>query len=381
MSKKKKIIIISIAAFVLIAGSVTATLLILRHNTTLYNDTVNTSMLNISDWSSQFDRATNHERRVALYHGLRSSHTEYISMESSSNNEIVNLFETTLSTMETRFFDYYNTTITEVEGVIVPELLTEIISVFDNNISRLSTIKTGISDDAVFSNDITRLNQLNNKAENLLGYFRDANVWLSGIVEYNDKFSAASRDEKFTVFKEILSFQEDFKNSASTNELVESELNAAVEEKRMWFADWYTDNITWLHLSTTNDHGIEETINALKQLTDLAQLLASEGEVLFASVGINLLNSSIDDAVSNNLTVLRNTGISAINDKGFHEGAAEKAIEHFNEAFAEWKENFSDSQSPLKFEELLQEAVEIGEAENITFLRAEAARRTRVGST
>lgn len=381
MSKTKKITI-SIIAFVLLAGGGTTTaLLVMRHNTTLYNNYVNTSLENVDNWNTQFNSATSHERKVALYHGMNESHAEYISRETSNNDEIVSLLEATIFNMKEHFFDYYSTRIAEVEGVELPEHITEIISVLDDNINRLSSIKTEISNDGVFANDNSKLNQLNDKADSSLNLFAETNAWLISMVELSENFSVSDRDEKFIVFNELLNLQEEFENSGFTSDLIDSELNSKITGKRVWFFDWYTENLALLHFSTDKNHTIEEIINALIQLNDVEQLFAKESGILFTPAGVSAFSRNIGESISNNLKVLDNAGIKMIDDKDFREDAAEKAIEHLREAFAEWKEDIKDNEHLQTFEIILQETIEIGETEHIEALRREAARRTRVGFT
>ena len=379
MNKKKKMIIMLIAiAFILIGGGITTILLVMRYNTIQHENYVNTSLQNIDNWNAQFHEATTLERRNELYHNLNSAQIEYISGDSSNNDEIIARFEITLSTMKEYFFEYFYAKISEIERADPPEQLYEIVLVIDDYINRLNLIKAEISDSGVFTNDTTRLNQLNDKATSLLGQFEEKNEWLSSINELNERFIIADRDEKFVVFNEFLRLQEDFDSSDYESDLIYTVLGEIISEKRIWFHDWYTDEITSLGQTIRTQQGV---INALMQLNDLAEIFSAESKVLFTPDVITALNSSFDEAISNNLSALEKMGIARIYEENFRSEAAEKAIEYFIESFIEWKEDHRDYEHLVTFDELVQEAIELGQHEHIASLRSETARRTRIGFT
>jgi len=409
VSKKKKIII-SIVAFFLIAGGISTTtvFLINRHYTIQsaiqsaiqYENYINTSLQNIDEWYYQFNSTTDQERKVELFHGLNDSHLGYISRDSGYSNEVADKYQTISGAMMGHFFDYFYTKIAKVEETEVTEMLIDIISEFDNRIIKLNAIKEEISDGGVFNNDVTRLNQLTEKAESLLNYYTVSSEWLTGIAEQNEKFLTANRDAKFVIFTDIIKLQENFDNNGLTYALISTKLIETATEKRLWFYDWYTDNIALLRLSITpddisegEDEGDEDTlsterqqklesiVNTLIQLNDLALLFALECETLFAPIGVRALNRSFDETMSNNLTVLEDFGIEVINSYNFHSDATEIAVEHFRTAFADWKENRSDNEHLLTFEDVLHKTIEVGEFEHIASMLAETSRRTRLGFT
>jgi hypothetical protein len=395
-----KIILVTIAAVLLAGGMATANLAA-RHHTMQYEAYVSTSLQIIDDWNHHFDSTDDHDRRVDLYYGLNSNHIEYINRESGNDAEIANRYETTLLSMKEQIFNHYYVKITEVEELEIPDLLTEVFPLFKDNAERLYVIKNEISDDGIFNNDTVRLNQLKDKADDLIGYFTEASIWLSSIAEQNERFSKALRDEKFVVFNDILRLQKENDNSDFSCDLVVTELRSAIDEKHLWFYEWYKENISSLQLAVTyifiaededeetiapeeaDDEICErnlllnETIIAMVQLNDLTRLFASERDVLFSRVEIARLLDSINDVTSSGLESLERIGNGIINSKHFRDEAIGKAIEHFDESFTTWKENHRNNEHLITLEAVLQEAIEVGQTEHDKIIEAErqAARR------
>jgi len=372
MSKKKKIII-SIVAFVLITGgvSISVVFLVNRHNALQYESYVSAARQTINDWEYNFNSTIDHGRRVELYNGLSDVHIEYINRNSKSN-DVVSMFESSLITMQEDFFDYYYTKIEKVEEVELPEQIIDIISVLEDNINELISIKTEISNDGVFVNETSKINQLNDKADTSINLFTETKAWLIKVVELSEKFLDEDRDGKFVVFNDVLSLQKDFDTDGFESDFVSTELNALVAETREWFYEWYINELALRY---------SDQINTLIHLNNLADLIAMEGEILFTTADVNMLTSSFDDAYINSLSVLENNGIRRINNYNFHSEATDQAIEHFVELFTVWRGSYNDNDHLLTFDEILNEAIDIGQARHDTEIRAEAERKTRIGFT
>ena len=385
MKKKTKIIIISAVAFVLLAGGATATLLIMRHNSIQqaigYENYVETSVQNINSWYARFNSASNHESRVELFHGLNDSFTEYLSREGQNSTEVIDKYETTLQSMKEQLYGYYDSKVAEIEETELPEQLPDIIDTLNDNITRLGSINSEISDDKVITDDATMLDQLNSKIENLLIYFRDSNEWLNEIDGLNETFFAADRFVKPVIFVDFLKLDNEYEESSFNSDLVETELSFAIEEKRTWFTDWYVETISSFLVDITSNYTITSAINLFSELNDLVDFFTTEKDALFTPSLVDSLTESFSEALAKNLATLESLGLSRINERDFRSDAAEKAIESFNDLFSSWKENDICNEHLQTYEEMLNEAVNLGETEHIRLLRSEASRNTRIGFT
>ena len=384
MSKKLKIIL-PVVAFILIAMGALTVFLVSRHNEAQaalqYEIYVNTSLQNIERWNHDFNRADNHDRRVELYHGLNRSYMDYINGDTDNNDELVSKFETTLFSMKERFFDYYVGEITIIEETEFPEDIKEKITVIESNIEKLRSVEAGVSVDGVLTNSDTMMNQVTGKIEPLIEYYTQTIRWMGEITDLHDSFLLANRDGKLDIFIDFLSLQDNYYNNDFTSAFVDMGLIAIIEEQRLWFHDWYTESREMLRPDETHRYNLGEFINLFSQLNDLIELFDQESEILFTQTEAVTLLSSFDEAVSSNIAELENIGTTRINRRDFRIEAEEKALELFNELFSEWIENHGCNEHLMMFEDILYEAISLGNDEHRQSLRNEAARRTRTGFT
>ena len=368
MIEKKKILTL-IVAFIMMAVCIPV-FLFGCHNATQRESEINEGIQTIEEWIGNFNSATEHGRRLEIYNGFNDVYHEYINRNSKST-ELINMFESSLYEMQDKFFDYYSGRITEVEEVELPEQLEEKMPVISSNIDRLITIKNEVYNDGVFSNNTEKLDLLSDRIEYLQTFLTDTNEWLNSIVTQSEKFLLAdNRDEKSVIFNDTVKLHADFVNSGIENVLVDTELNALIIEKRSWFYEWYNNEMI--------SHG-SDYLRYLIQLNDLAQLFAIESEIIFTVDDIDMITRNFDNEISDNLTALESQGIRRINERRFLSDANELAIEKYSELFNEWKENLKDNEHLQTYEELLYEAIRIGNEKHITDMLAEETRRTRYG--
>jgi len=191
--------------------------------------------------------------------------------------------------------------------------------------------------------------------------------------------------------------QSEYENSSFENRNVETELESVKVEKVNWFIEWYDNKIEELSVysieecededcedceeeepTEDNDKDSEEErweylINAMIELNDLIELFDFEHETLFTQFGINLYYEKLDTALLGNLSTLEQLGIDIIADKDYRKAANDKAIEHYNELFEEWKESHRDNDHLPTYPELLQAAIDLGKEEHDKIIAAEQA--------
>ena len=391
--KKKSIIIISIAAFVVITGTLSS-FLIVDYNRKLHEQYVSESLHNIESWEKQFLYNENRTHRVSLYHGLSNNRTEYANRD-SYNDEIMCKFDTTITAMEEMFFNLYTDEIDEIENREIVEQTEDKITAYTEKIDNLNILKSIIETDGVFNSDLLRLNKLKENADGLINYYTDTNDWLERANVVNNRFCSAERSGKFDGFMDITALKTEYEESDFENTDVFSILEATRIDAVYWFIYWYDEKIEELSVYDVNEteeagdpndfeddeaeavNRYDYLINALIELNDLIELFDVECTLLFTPFGIDLYYKKLDIAVMGNLTALEKLGVEIINDLNYRKKATEKAVERYNELFDEWKDGHRDNEHLPTYEEILQEAIDIGKIEHEKILAAERAAAAR----
>ena len=400
MSTKKKIIIISAIAFVvLLAGAVTAFILVSNHREQQRQQYISDTLGSIDEYKRLFDNSDDRAYRVTLHNDLSQNYAEFMNNDFESE-DIRTHYQNTIGEMADIFFGYYSN---EIDVIINGVIADNLIEAYSDKIDGLNSVKSMISTDGIFSTDTTRLNQLTDKADGYIGHYTDSNDWLNQIDDVQNRFNSADRSGRFDIYSEILDMQSEYENSSFENRNVETELESVRVEKVNLFIEWYDNKIEELSVysieecededcedckeeepTEDNDEDSEEErweylINAMIELNDLIELFDFEHETLFTQFGINLYYEKLDTALLGNLSALEQLGIDIIADKEYRKAANDKAIEHYNELFEEWKENHKDNDHLPTYEELIQAVIDLGKTEHDKIIEAErvAAERAR----